>query len=245
MGLLAGGLTVLGFTMPTQGGERVFTSVYEAQTSPEGTLEYEQWVTWKTHKQADTEYQGFDFRHEVEYSVSDNWMVALYLSDWQVERTAEDGTSTQWNNVAAETIYMFLNPSVDPVGLAGYLEVKGGDNLFTLEGKLLVQKNIGRWMAAWNGVLEAEWEGDEQNGVLEQTAGVSYEVMPSLRVGAELKHEVEYADWSEQEEPEFYLGPNVSYRTGRWFATITPSIQLTNNEENPDYVTRLIVGVTL
>lgn len=33
-----------------------------------------------------------------------------------------------WKDVALETIYMFLNPTVDPIGLAGYLEVKGGDD---------------------------------------------------------------------------------------------------------------------
>lgn len=246
--LFAGMLMVLGSAQLTQGGERAFTGVYEAMTSPKGTLEYEQWVTWKTHKQADTEYEGFDFRHELEYSVSDNWMVALYLSDWTVETSDGEETTTTWKDVAVETIYMFLNPAIDPIGLAGYLEITGGDRLFGLEGKLLVQKNIGKWMAVWNGVVEAEWEGaglDEQNGVLEETAGVSYEVKPSLRVGAELKHEVECADWREWEKPLLYMGPNASYRTSRWFATITPSVQLTNSDKSPDFVTRLILGITL
>lgn len=247
-GFLAILLVGLSSAQMSQGGERAFTGVYEAMTSPKGTLEYEQWVTWKTHKQADTEYQGFDFRHELEYSVSDNWQVALYLSDWKVETSNGGETTTKWKNVALESIYMFLNPTVDPIGLAGYFEVKGGDELLVLEGKVLVQKNIGKWIAAWNGVVEAEWEGsslDEQTGVLEETAGVSYEVKPSLRLGAELKHEVECADWREWEKPILYMGPNASYRTPRWFATITPSMQLTNDDGSPDYVTRLILGITL
>jgi len=246
--VLGGWLAVMGQVQVTRGGERAFTGVYEAGTSPKGTLEFEQWVTWATHKEADADNQGFEFRHELEYSVSDNWMVALYLSDWQAERSQGDGTSVRWNNVAAETIYRLLDPTVDPLGLAGYLEVKGGDKLLSLEGKLLVQKNIGRWIAAWNGAVEAEWEGsglDEQNGVLEETAGVSYGVKPSLRVGVELKHEVECADWQEWEKPVFYVGPNASYRTPRWFATITPSVQLTHDDESPDFVIRLILGIEL
>ena len=247
-GLLAGALTLLGATPSTFGGERAFTGVYEATTSPKGTLEYEQWVTWKTHKQENTDYQSFDLRHELEYSISDNWMVALYLSDWSVESTDGNRYTTTWEDVAVESIYMILNPTVDPIGLAAYLEVTTGDEVLAVEGKVLLQKNIGKWITAWNGVVEAEWEGsrlDEQTGVLEETAGVSYEVKPSLRLGAELKHEVEAADWRDWEKPLLYAGPNVSYRTRRWYATLTPSFQLTHDDGSPDYVTRLLVGINL
>jgi hypothetical protein len=231
-----------------QGGSRLFTGVYEAQTSPKGTLEYEQWVTWKTSTQADPGLDIFDFRHELEYSVSDNAMIALYLSDWRVETGGAGGSSATWKNVAVESIYMFLNPSVDPLGISGYLEVKGGDDRFVVEGKVLVQKNMGKWVAVWNGIVEAEWEGeglDEQTGVLGETAGVSYEVTPALRLGVELKHEVECADWSEWQRPLLYVGPNVSYRKGDWWTTVTPAIQTTNHDGEPDYVVRMIVGVSL
>ncbi len=241
-------LLMFGWVDVSQGGARLFTGVYEAQTSPKGTLEFEQWVTWKTHKPADSGVDTFDFRHELEYSVSDNAMIALYLSDWSLETGGADGSLTTWKNVAVETIYMFLNPSADPVGLAGYLEVKGGDELLAVEGKVLIQKNMGKWTAVWNGIVEAEWEGpglDEQTGVLEETAGVSYEISPALRLGVELKHEMECADWSEWQKPVLYVGPNVSYRKGDWWATLTPAVQTTNREDEPDYAVRMIVGVAL
>ncbi|MEI8140523.1 MAG: hypothetical protein WCI03_11735 [bacterium] len=64
----------------------------------------------------------------MEYSISDNWQVALYLSDWKIEKSSGEDMEATWKDVALETIYMFLNPTVDPIGLAGYLEVKGGDD---------------------------------------------------------------------------------------------------------------------
>lgn len=246
--LLGGWLVAMGAVQVTHGGVRAFTGPYEALTSPKGSLECEQWVTWASHKQDDATFQGFEFRHELEYSVSDNWMVALYVSDWQVENSQETGTDTRWNNVAAETIYMLLNPTVDPVGVAGYLEVRGGDKLMSVEGKLLVQKNLGRWMAVWNGVVEEVWEGashSEKSLGLAEAAGVSYGIKHSFRLGAELQHEVEYAASHEWEKPVLYAGPNASYRTARWFATITPCVQLTNDDGSPDYVTRLILGIEL
>ena len=247
-GLVVGLLVATGMAQAVHGGERAFTGSYEALTSPKGSLEFEQWVTWATHKQDDATFQGFEFRHELEYSVSDNWMVALYLSDWQVENSQETGTDTRWNNIAAETIYMLLNPTIDPLGVAGYLEVRGGDKLASVEGKVLVQKNMGKWMAVWNGVAEEVWEGsslDEKSLGLAESAGVSYGLKPSFRLGAELQHEVEYANSHEWQKPVVYVGPNASYRTPKWFATITPCVQVTNDDESPDYVTRLIVGIEL
>jgi hypothetical protein len=244
----AGTLFVLSIAQIAPAGDRLFTGVYEAQTSPAGTLEFEQWVTWKTHKQADQEFQRFDFRHEVEYSVTDDWMLALYLSDWRAETSDGSDISVEWRNVALETIYMFLNPAEHPVGLAGYFEVKGGDELFAIEGKLLVQMNLDKWTAVWNGVIESEWEGsdlEEHTGVLEQTAGISYELSPRIRLGVELKHEVECADWQDWEKPLVYLGPAISFRKSSWFTTITPSVQLTHDDTSPDYVTRLIFGISL
>lgn len=241
-------LATLGLANVSQGGARLFTGVYEAQTSPGGTIEYEQWVTWKTHKVADPGVDTFDFRHELEFSVSDNAMVALYLSDWSLETGGADGASVTWKNVAVETIYMFLNPTLDPVGLAGYLEVRSGDKLLAVEGKVLIQKNQGKWTAVWNGVVESEWEGaglDKQTGVLEETAGVSYEIKPALRLGVELKHELESADWSEWQSPILYVGPTASYRRGDWWMTLTPAMQTTNHDDEPDYVVRMIMGVTL
>jgi hypothetical protein len=71
---------------------------------------------------------------------------------------------------------------------------------------------------------------------------VSYEVSPSFLVGAELLHEIDLPGWSEAEDSVVYGGPNMSYRHGNWWATVTPLVQMTNIASEVDVQTRLIFG---
>ncbi len=226
-------------------GERRFTFVYEATTMPAGAAEYEQWITWKTHKDADPDFDRIDFRHEIEFGVTDRFQVALYLSDWRYQNgdSVEDGA--EWRDAAVEVIYNLTDPVTDAIGLALYGELKLGDELVELEGKLIAQKDIGQWVLAWNGTIEAEWEGPdlaEDKGKLEQTFGASYQLSPKLLGGFELLHEVEYEDWSDWGDHVLYLGPNLSYRPGQWWTTITALAQVTDVDAEPDFQLRLIFG---
>jgi hypothetical protein len=59
-------------------------------------------------------------------------------------------------------------------------------------------------------------------------------------------HEILLPAWKSSEaENNFFLGPNVSYRGDRWFATVTALGQTTRTEGEPDYQVRLIVGFSL
>ena len=49
-------------------------------------------------------------------------------------------------------------------------------------------------------------------------------------------------DWSEAGDSILYGGPNISYRRGNWWATLTPLAQLTNLSSEVDFQTRLIFG---
>ncbi len=227
--------------------ERRFTFVYEATTMPRGSVEYEQWVTWKTDKDIDADFDRIDFRHELEFGLTDHLQLALYLSDWRYQdgaSVADDGA--EWRDTAVEVIYNLTDPVTDPFGLALYGEVKLGDELFELEAKLIAQKDVGKWVLAWNGTIEAEWAGshfDEDNGKLEQTLGASYQFSPSLLGGFELLYEVKYEDWSKWGDHVLYIGPNLSYRTGQWWATITPLAQVTDVDNEPNFQLRLIFGI--
>ena len=63
-----------------QADNRRFTFTYEATTMAPGEREYEQWVTWKTHKGNDSKYDRIDFRHELEFGVTDNFQLGLYFN---------------------------------------------------------------------------------------------------------------------------------------------------------------------
>ena len=229
---------------PASASERRFAYVYEATTMPKGAVEYEQWVTWKTDKVSDSSFNRFDFRHELEFGLTDRLQLGVYLSDWRHQQD-DSGRRTKWRDAAVELIYNLTDPTQDVFGSALYAEIKVGDEFLELEGKIILQKNIGKWALAWNGTIEAEWEGDsysEDNGEFEQTFGASYQFDPRLLVGVELLHEIEFEDWSETGDDVVYLGPNVSLRTSTWWLTIAPLFQVTSVDGEPDFQTRLLIG---
>src|SRR5690348_6790229 len=69
----------------TQADERRFTYTYEPETLPEGGMEFEQWVTLRTQRTSGGEvrqgnYNLWELREELEYGVTDNYSVSLYLN---------------------------------------------------------------------------------------------------------------------------------------------------------------------
>src|SRR5436190_8916062 len=62
--------------------ERYFGCTYEPETMPKGALEYEQWVTLRAGRNkavGQEHFYSWELREELEYGVTDNYTVALYL----------------------------------------------------------------------------------------------------------------------------------------------------------------------
>lgn len=227
-------------------GERRFTFTYEALTLSQGAVEYEQWITWKTDKDSDSDFDRIDVRHELEFGITDNFQLALYLSDWRYQQGSSVDDGTEWRNVAVEVMYNLSDPATESIGFTLYGELKVGDELLELEGKIIAQKNLGKWVFAYNATIEAEWEGSnfsEDKGEFQQTLGGSYQFSPRVFAGFELLHEIEYDDWDVWGDHVIYAGPNASYRSGPWWVTLTPLFQLTDIEEEPNFQLRLIFGI--
>lgn len=64
---------------PASADERKFTFVEEAKTLPQGTFEFEQWVTrsWGVEQ---GQFWRIDFREELEYGITDRLTAAAYLN---------------------------------------------------------------------------------------------------------------------------------------------------------------------
>ena len=228
-------------------GVRHFTFLYEAPTSARGSFELENWLTWKRTSDPARADQ-VEFRHEIEYGVTDKFQASLYLADWSYESTDEHSGAT-YSDSGIELIYNLTNPVVDPVGFSIYGELKVGDRLVELESKLIAQKNFGPWILAYNATLEAVWEGDDLNereGEITQALGASYEISPALSVGLELLHEFVLPDWRDEETiRNLFVGPNVSYRSGNWFVTVSALAQATDTPDEADLQLRTIFGIGL
>jgi hypothetical protein len=225
-------------------GARHFTFLYEAPTAAPGSFEIENYATTRFTN-------GFTeavFRNELEIGITEHFQASIYFANWNYTRRGAD-RGVHYESTSVEVIHNLTNPVTDPIGISLYQEISAGRRVFESESKLILQKNFGPLILAYNFTLEAAWEGEglgERNGELQNIFGASYELTPRVSVGAEMLHEIILPDWrSSETENNFFVGPNISYRGDRWFATITALAQTTHTEGEADYQVRLIFGVSL
>ena len=226
---------------------RPFTFTTDTYPVGKGNWEYEQWVTWEQNGNENV----VRFRNEIEFGVADNFDLAVYVPNWRYESTdGHDGFN--YESVSVEGVVYLMNPVTDVIGLGLYNEITVGEDELEFETKLLVQKDIGNWVLGYNLVLETGVEGvfnaDDENeveGVVENTFGASYAFgRGDFRAGGELVIESIFANWDDFEATHIFAGPVFSYWGGRnWFVTVTPMVQLTSHEEEPDFQVRMIAGV--
>src|SRR5438105_91425 len=104
-----------------QAGARRFTFLYEATTTPRGVVEFENSVTWQTSKPANSRFNELDFRHEIEFGITDRLQAAIYVADWFWQNDpVEHANSTRYQDSAIELIYNLTNPTTDWLGSAIY-----------------------------------------------------------------------------------------------------------------------------
>jgi hypothetical protein len=220
-------------------GVRHFTFLYEAPTSPPGSVELENTTTWAHGSNSNDVF----IREEFEIGITDRFQLGLYPLDW----SHHTDSGLEYNGGALEAIYNLSNPVVDPVGLSVYQEYRVGRRFFEWESKMIAQKNYGRWILAYNATLEAVWQGEglsEHDGELQQTLGASYEISQRCSVGLEFLHEFIFPEWSDnQKTRNVFIGPNVSYRRNQWFVTTTALAQATDTSGEPDFQVRTIFGI--
>lgn len=240
---------------------RPWTFTYDVYPAGKGNFEFEQWATWKTHKKEEKGFDRFEFREEIEFGIADNFDLAVYAPTWNYEDSKER-KGARYDSVGIEGILYLSKPS-DAVGVALYGEINVGESgrEFEFEQKLLVHKDIGPWSFAYNLIIETEVErgerdeltGDRENeveGVLGHAFGISYSINKSWRVGAEAVVESIYEDWSRYEKTTVYAGPSFAYvgngipgTKSNWWVTVTPMFQLSDRDDEPDFMVRMIAGI--
>jgi len=231
--------------LSAQASERRFAFSYPSLTSPLHELELENSVTLKLRPGSQ---RRFAFKHELEYGLSEKTQVSLYLANWANDRLEK---RSFYENSGVEILHNLTNPVTDFVGSAVLGEVVLGDRMLKLEGKLILEKRVGRWSAVWNGTVESEWEGDrfgafqESSGELEQTLAVGYDVTKKLSLSLEAVQAFPIPEWQRASKSGVYVGPSMSFRSKGFYTTFATLFQTTNRSDEPSLQARLIFGIDL
>ena len=231
--------------------DRLFTYTYEPETMPQGAFEGEQWVTLRAGRNSavgQDDYYRWQFREELEYGVTDNYLVSLYFNHEYVTYNMPGGgglSDYRQTGISLENKYLLINPADHKVGVALYLEPSWDwcEKTFKLEEKLILGQRHGDWKWALNLSHETEWEDEykETVGEFEATFGIARQLNSRWSVGLEMRHHAEAKEYRDWEGYAFYLGPVVSYHRENWWAALTvmPQIYGANFEGNPDNDTHL------
>ena len=274
--ILFGALFYLALVPSVHANEKLFTYTYEPETMPQGALEFEQWVTYRSTRNDEVgqnHYARWDIREELEYGVNDNYTLSLYLnqkSEYFRNPTTHEKTSEfEFHSVSIENKWMVLDPATNPVGLSLYLEPSIGNVEFELEEKIILGRRFGankEWKWAFNAVHATEWKdsedpnkGTETEGELEFDFGLTRELNKHWNLGVEFRNHNEMPEYDVWEHTAFFVGPVISYRQEKWWATFTFMTQVYgDNRISPDpdgnsnlvldehelFNARLIVGIS-
>jgi hypothetical protein len=241
IGILAGSAC-----LTASANERFFTYTYEPETLPEGVTEYEQWITLRSGRNATVgqkNYNRWQIREELEYGVTDNYTVSLYLNQqsttYRDPATDENVSSgLEFKGVSLENRYMLLNPAEHAVGVALYLEPTFAGDEAELEQKIIIGQRHGEWKWAFNLTHATEWEDNfhETEGELEASFGITRRLNNRWSLGLEARDHNELPEYEEWENTAVYLGPVVTFQQEKWWATLTvmPEIYGANFSGDPD-----------
>ena len=234
--------------------DRRFTYTYEPETTLQGVLEFEQWLTLRTQRTTagDVKQQNYnlwELREELEYGVTDRYSVSLYLNFHSESfrdvstSPATDSSKFQFKGVSVENRYMLVNPANHAVGITLYLEPRFSGDEAELEERLILGQRHGDWKWALNLTHATEWSENwhATEGELEASFGIALDLNKQWSIGLELRDHNELPEYSRWENTALFLGPVVSYRQEKWWAalTIMPQIYGANYLGNPDQNTHL------
>jgi hypothetical protein len=234
---------------PASADRRPFTFTYEYPTQPEDNVEIELWNTQaRDGLGEDSGASTVQQQIEIEYGITDHTSVSLYQT---VEQGGGEGL--HYGKTKLEVRHRLAERGQWPVDVTLYGELAKpfGKPELEVEPKLILARDFGRVTVAVNLIGEVEIERErEASGekVIEAhlvpgwAAGITYEVMPQLKLGAETWGEIAtpFAD----AQTYAWAGPAISWAPSTTFwAAATGGLGL--NDRSADLIVRFILAVGL
>lgn len=225
---------------------RAFTETYEYTTMPEGQTAVELHTRQsRATFDGDASPQAFVFQLEIEHGITERWDVALYHVFAQASDGMGGGTGVALTEMKLETRYRFAERGERPVDFVIYGELakQFGVGAYDVEGKAILARDFGRATVAANLIAEVGFGPDVAETELELgwAAGLTYEVSPRWKVGAETwgGFEAEHTD-----EVAASVGPALSWApASRVWISATAGFGVT--DEADAFSLAAIVGLEL
>jgi hypothetical protein len=221
---------------------RYYGETYNASTAPRGSLDVELWTTYHEPPRDASGEAGL-WRHqlELETGITDRWDVALYGVATQVR-----GEDVRFEAVKLESRFALAAPGtwfVDPVVYVELQKQFLEDKPFSVEEKLILAKDVGRLNVSLNVAAEQEFAGGDVHPEWSYALGSSWELVPALRLGAEIFGDVadeEVSPGVEERQSQAWAGPAASVAFGRSWLVLAAGFGL--NGESDAYRARAILA---
>ena len=200
---------------------------YQSETLPKGALEVEQFVDFVPSKVADpsgnpVHFLATEFQTEFELGLTDRLELGLYVSFVPQPSEYTQLPVMEFGNGAKQRVrYRLADPEAWPVDVALYGEVSENEREVELEGKIILQRRVGRVRFITNLWAEHEFYLDHhREWVLDPTVGVTAELSPRYHLGAEGWMRAEYrVGGGTSLSPHVYIGPAFMMNFGRlWWS---------------------------
>lgn len=229
--------------------DRVFTYTYQSNVLNSGQKELEIWTTMKTGREH--YYKSFKNRIEFEIGLGKKLQTAFYLNNEYKKGIGEEngieyGFESSKQSFSNEWKLKLSDPVANAFGSALYFEFTLAPSSTELEGKIILDKQIGNIIQALNIVGEYEFEkefeadGDEieveteKEIALELNYGLSCKIKENLFLGIELMNQNEIKD-SEIEHSVLFAGAGFSYFSKGFWINFSILPQVTDFKINkPD-----------
>ncbi len=203
----------------------VWTYDYSSLAKDSAEIEFYQTAVTRDRKVSGS--SDWQQQIELEYGITDRLDAALY----EMYERPVDGT-LDYAGYKFRLRYRVAEKNQLPLDVVLYAEHQ--ENVIepnAFEGKLIFAKDIGKVNIAYNQIYERQYNTGV--GEHEYAAGVSYEVLPFLRLGVESK--------GSYKEGEYAVGPTLAWVGGRIWANIGAVFSL--NDKTNDREVRFLLGV--
>jgi hypothetical protein len=226
----------LGITLNSYADRRSYVWTYEYQTMPKGMWELEYYFTSSVPKLEKSNVNTLKQQVELEYGITNHWDVAMYQM-YKINNK-ESETDSRYDGFKIRTRYRFGGKGqfiVDPLVYLEYIRDPDLHKPNVIEGKLVLAKDIGDLNISCNQIFVRNLENRGKTES-EYAVGVSYRVMPALRLGIESK-----GSYSKRETA---AGPTLSWSGSLFGKHLFVSLGAAwgVNRRTDDLQTRMIAG---